>query len=779
MLVPGSTPERRAAWNSLSDQQKQQVTTLFQQHLNQAAADLKAKKPASSTPLQFSVPLDGVRLPFKSQGNDLLNATIAYYDENGKRHLIPSATPDKPESAPIASVLPRTPDSKLIYAPLPHKTNNSGWHRLNAIYVPGADRNPLLLLTAALGQSGGGGGTPSSGTITASGNEQSTGGNPGSATVTIGGAEQATWDCENAPAGSAQKPVSPLEPCCNCIRLYDNGSVSISVNGFVQTAWYESGSTTATIAAALVNAFNGAPGSPVTASLSGSTVTLIAKAGGAGSNYPLSTTVSYDNGDFSRPSFSTTQSGPTLTGGSGGSVYDSGTVTATINGHVASVTWGQSSTPQSIASDLASAITSSSAGTIQATSSGNVVSLSSTDTGTGTNWPISVTTTFDSADFATASFTFVASGMSGGSSGSGADSDGDGIPDDLEAQLADAFTPAYHVSANENAGTGFATFQDSVPMTVQTVNGSTPPISYYRVEPSDYIDAQYDPNSGQYVYHRYFRIDYLTLWNEDDGLVGSITCPLDVGWTLAYAVSWMSAFYGADLSALTTGLGGHPLDNEHSAVLLAVQVGGPSDMTIPLDYTQYSAVRYFAAAHEHTVTDRSSVFTPSSPLPTNTHVEMYLSRSKHSTYFTNPDWAPILPDSIIAATESAISAYWYFEQWWVDYTYYDWCPVDEYYYVVAPDGEIFYVWYYYDGSCDVPDIEWDPVQLLAELYLADTIFYDCLGEHFTDQGISYASTRINVGEPADPTSGNHFIQDNTDDHVGTKLTEPIFPDKHL
>jgi hypothetical protein len=72
VFVPGSTPERRNAWNSLSDEQKQKVMTLFQQHLNQAAAAIRAKKPTSSTPSQFSVPLDGVRLPFKSLGNDLI-----------------------------------------------------------------------------------------------------------------------------------------------------------------------------------------------------------------------------------------------------------------------------------------------------------------------------------------------------------------------------------------------------------------------------------------------------------------------------------------------------------------------------------------------------------------------------------------------------------------------------------------------------------------------------------------------------------------------------------
>jgi hypothetical protein len=315
-------------------------------------------------------------------------------------------------------------------------------------------------------------------------------------------------------------------------------------------------------------------------------------------------------------------------------------------------------------------------------------------------------------------------------------------------------------------------------MTVQTVSGPTPPISYYRVEPSDYIEQTLDSN-GQPVYYRYFRIDYLTLWNRDDGLVGTISCPADVGISLTIATNWLAGFYGAELSTLVDGLGGHALDNEHSAVLLAAKVNGPSDTTIPADYTQYSAVRYFAAAHEKTLTDHSTTFTPSSPLPSGTHVDLYLSRSKHSTYFANPDGAAIIPDDIIAATLSAISTYWSLYQWGIDWEYYDVCPVDPYYFIIAPDGEVIPVEYFDDGSCYVPDIYWNPAQLAAELYLADSIFYDCLGEHFTDQGISSANSRRDVGEPSMPTSGNHFIQDNTGDHVGTKLNEAIFPDKHL
>jgi hypothetical protein len=77
--------------------------------------------------------------------------------------------------------------------------------------------------------------------------------------------------------------------------------------------------------------------------------------------------------------------------------------------------------------------------------------------------------------------------------------------------VADVFTPVYHVSAGENAGTGFATFFDAVPQNVAQVFGSVPPINYFRVQPLGFGTDSAGAPVGV------LRIDYLTLWNRDDG----------------------------------------------------------------------------------------------------------------------------------------------------------------------------------------------------------------------------------------------------------------------
>jgi hypothetical protein len=48
------------------------------------------------------------------------------------------------------------------------------------------------------------------------------------------------------------------------------------------------------------------------------------------------------------------------------------------------------------------------------------------------------------------------------------DADSDGLSEEFENQVADLFTPYYHVSTGEKSGTGFALFRDSVPQVVQT-----------------------------------------------------------------------------------------------------------------------------------------------------------------------------------------------------------------------------------------------------------------------------------------------------------------------
>jgi YD repeat-containing protein len=125
----------------------------------------------------------------------------------------------------------------------------------------------------------------------------------GAGSVTITGSEQ--WflqDCPNPP----------------CQNTYDYGTVSISVGSCTATVPYGGGSVPITIASALATAFNSDLSSPVNATASNATVTFTARLSGILTKYTLSSSaVTNDPYDFPYGSFGTTQSGGTLTGGSG------------------------------------------------------------------------------------------------------------------------------------------------------------------------------------------------------------------------------------------------------------------------------------------------------------------------------------------------------------------------------------------------------------------------------------------------------------------------------
>jgi RHS repeat-associated protein len=111
--------------------------------------------------------------------------------------------------------------------------------------------------------------------------------------------------------------------------VYDAGSVSVTVNGVQSVANYGQNDSTATIASALATAVNGNSSSPVTASANGGAVTLTANDTGASSNYPLSTSVTWNTPSFSQPSF--TPSAPSAL--SGGSDSTLGTPLVTLYGY--------------------------------------------------------------------------------------------------------------------------------------------------------------------------------------------------------------------------------------------------------------------------------------------------------------------------------------------------------------------------------------------------------------------------------------------------------------
>lgn len=131
--------------------------------------------------------------------------------------------------------------------------------------------------------------------------------NPGSskatATVTISGSEQFGNDqCHKGQQG--------------CQQFYDFGTIGIGVNGVGEYYSYGQGATPTSIASSLTSMINLNSQSYVTASASAGLITLTSKVGGTASDYPLSTSVTYDTYNFPHASFSATPSGANLTGGS-------------------------------------------------------------------------------------------------------------------------------------------------------------------------------------------------------------------------------------------------------------------------------------------------------------------------------------------------------------------------------------------------------------------------------------------------------------------------------
>jgi hypothetical protein len=290
------------------------------------------------------------------------------------------------------------------------------------------------------------------------------------------------------------------------------------------------------------------------------------------------------------------------------------------------------------------------------------------------------------------------------------DPDGDGLDQAFEAATADVFTPYYHISAGEHSGTGFATFYNSVPQTVAQVFAPVPPISYFRVQPLGFdTDATGAPVGV-------LRIDYLTLWNRDDGFETFGVC--------GAAIGLVESLTGIDFVT-----GGHALDNERSAALVAAPVspsGGYNEN--PGSYRLYS---YYTAAHEGTFGgDNSTYYFFNPPVAANNHIQLGMSRSKHGTYTFNPDWYPVIWPEIMSLT--------YF-------------TIDSLYYSYAIDYDTYLIF----------------------LYLADEAFFACFVEHFSEQGGTYAQTRIDVGEPDHVINGAGFIQD-TQSGIREKFTVPLW-----
>lgn len=215
---------------------------------------------------------------------------------------------------------------------------------------------------------------------------------------------------------------------------YDTGAVTVSmtINGtqYSKASNYSQNSTSASIANDLSNQINGDTtlNKLIIAGVSGSTLQLTTTATGAGTNYPFSVSDATNSQYFASgsTSFPDSPSGSTFTPGQNGTLYDSGTIQATLTGFTEaplteSVTFGQGSTPASIATGLAAAFHNDPSSPVDASAASGSSSISFTAHNEGTDANnYSVTIAEQSANpssFPTPSFATVSTQLSGGAAG--------------------------------------------------------------------------------------------------------------------------------------------------------------------------------------------------------------------------------------------------------------------------------------------------------------------------------------------------------------------------
>ena len=136
---------------------------------------------------------------------------------------------------------------------------------------------------------------------------------------------------------------------------------------------------------------------------------------GSATNYPLSSSCSFDSSHFSSGSFSAANSGSTLIGGTDAkpAVYDTGTVWVTVNGFQASASYGQGSTPALLAGAIASVFNTNPSSPVTAAVSAASLTLTTNQVGVGVNYPLSSgSSTSNPSQFSHPSFSVSTSGSS-------------------------------------------------------------------------------------------------------------------------------------------------------------------------------------------------------------------------------------------------------------------------------------------------------------------------------------------------------------------------------
>jgi RHS repeat-associated protein len=257
--------------------------------------------------------------------------------------------------------------------------------------------------------------TPASATVAISGGIESSAqpAEPGTGTLTITGSERETGFVK----GDTE------------VYIWDAGSVSVTVNGHTTSAGYgdcinnvQSYDTSVTVAERLTAAINSDGGAYVTAVYANGVISLTSKSAGAATNYSLSAssvTTCTPYFPAGTTSFPIRASGSALTGGTNVTyIYDSGTVSATVNGCTASVPYSESgnNTSAAVAAALSASLSGACATYVSGTASGADVTLTTTATGpVADDYTLSATSASSNPSlFSSPSFTPSASTFGGG-----------------------------------------------------------------------------------------------------------------------------------------------------------------------------------------------------------------------------------------------------------------------------------------------------------------------------------------------------------------------------
>ena len=196
-----------------------------------------------------------------------------------------------------------------------------------------------------------------------------------------------------------------------------DGSATVTVGGYRSSVTYSDGDSALTVAGYFADDLSGSGLVNATAEnvTSGVAKVVMTSAGtGSGTNYSVSSCSG--QGPFKPSSCSP------MTGGTNAyNVYDSGSVTVTVNSHGSpAASYGQGSSGASVAQTLANNINGDGSASVTASASGNVVTLTAKTTGGGTNYALAVTQQSNNpGHFNPPSFTMGESGgsLTGGANG--------------------------------------------------------------------------------------------------------------------------------------------------------------------------------------------------------------------------------------------------------------------------------------------------------------------------------------------------------------------------